>query len=131
MIAKKIRYLLPKVPDQIAYYSRQLYIYNFAVVKSTPEKRLNQDTVHLYCWTEAEYKKGANAIASAVYHRLNGLDLTGIKTIRLVADGCGVQNKNTIMMGMCSTWLTNAPSNVRRIELVGIPCARQFISSCR
>lgn len=86
--------VLPKVPDQIAYYSRQLYIYNFAIVKLQPDKRLNKDTVSLYYWTEDEFRKGANEICSAVYHRLNHLDLTGIHTIRLVADGCGAQNKN-------------------------------------
>ncbi|CAF4933893.1 unnamed protein product [Pieris macdunnoughi] len=110
--------VLPKLPDQITYYSRQLYIYNFAVVLAVEGKRLNKDTVTLYTWNENEYKKGANEIASGVYHRLNALDLNGIETLRLVADGCGAQNKNSIFIGMCCVWLWNAPNNIKNIELV-------------
>lgn len=51
--------VLPKIADQIAYYSRQLYIYNFAMVLQVPGKLLNKDTVNLYTWTENEFKKGA------------------------------------------------------------------------
>jgi hypothetical protein len=44
--------VLPKVPDQIAYYSRQLYIYNFGTVLNTREKVLDRTTVQQYAWTE-------------------------------------------------------------------------------
>lgn len=63
--------VLPKIPDQAAYYSRQLYIiYNFAIVKSVPGNVLGKENVTLYAWTEDEHRKGANEIASAVFHRL-------------------------------------------------------------
>ncbi|CAF4944053.1 unnamed protein product [Pieris macdunnoughi] len=110
--------VLPKLPDQITYYSRQLYIYNFAVVLAVEGKRLNKDTVTLYMWNENEYRKGANEIASGVYHRLKSLDFNGIQTLRLVADGCGAQNKNSIFIGMCCVRLCNAPNNIKNIELV-------------
>lgn len=110
--------VLPKIPDQITYYSRQLYIYNFAVVLAVEGKKLNNDTVNLYTWNENEYRKGANEIASAVYHQLNLLNFEGVSTLRLVADGCGAQNKNSIFIGMCCVWLQNAPSNINNIELV-------------
>ncbi|CAH4029298.1 unnamed protein product [Pieris brassicae] len=57
-------------------------------------------------------------IASALYHRLKNSDLSSIETVRLVADGCAGQNKNTIMLGMLSKWLTEAPQNVKKVELV-------------
>ncbi|CAH4035754.1 unnamed protein product [Pieris brassicae] len=110
--------VLPKIPDQITYYTRQIYIYNFAIVLSVEGKKLNKDTVSLYTWNENEYKKGANEIASSVYHRLNALNLEDIKTVRLVADGCGAQNKNSIFIGMCCVWLCNAPGHINDIELV-------------
>lgn len=77
LIARKISHahVLPKISDQAAYYSRQLYIYNFAVVKSVPENTLNRNNVTLYTWTEDEHRKGANEIASAVY---NTLQTTGL-----------------------------------------------------
>lgn len=60
--------------------------------------------------------QNANEIVSCVFDRLNRLDLAN--TVRLVADGCGAQNKNTIMIGMLAKWLLNAPSHVQDTELV-------------
>ncbi|KAJ8728939.1 hypothetical protein PYW07_006635 [Mythimna separata] len=80
---------------------------------------LNRDNVTLYTWTEDEYRKGANEIASAVYNTLQYTMLNeNVKTVRLVADGCGAQNKNSIMVGMCSKWLTQAPHHIKTVELV-------------
>lgn len=111
--------VLPKISDQVAYYSRQLYIYNFGIVKSVPENTLNRNNVTLYTWTEDKYRKGANEIASAVYNTLqNTVYDENVKIIRLVADGCGAQNKNSIMIGMCAKWLTQAPLHIKTVELV-------------
>lgn len=111
--------VLPKIPDQSAYYSRQLYIYNFGTVLSVPDNTLNSTNVVLYAWTEDEHRKGANEIASAVFHRLQNLEISEhVQCIRLVADGCGAQNKNTIMVGMCAFWLMNAPPQIQQIEIV-------------
>lgn len=111
--------VLPKIPDQAAYYSRQLYIYNFAIVKSVPGNILGKDNVTLYTWTEDEHRKGANEIASAVYDRLQTTIFSqNINTIRFVADGCGAQNKNSIMIGMAATWLSRAPPHIKKIEFV-------------
>lgn len=98
--------VLPKVPDQQAYYSRQFYIYNFTVVRGTSKSKLNPSTVTNFCWTENEYSKGSNEIASCIYHILNTSDFTGIHTVRLMCDGCGGQNKNTTLISMCCNWLS-------------------------
>lgn len=68
----------------MAYYSsRQLYIYNFGIVKSVPENTLNTSNVTLYTWTEDEYRKSANEIASAVYNTLqNTVYDENVKIIR-------------------------------------------------
>ncbi|CAH3906988.1 unnamed protein product [Pieris brassicae] len=63
--------VLPKIPDQMAYYSRQLYIYNFGTVLLAPDNTLNSTNVVLYTWTEDEHRKGANEMASAVFHRFS------------------------------------------------------------
>lgn len=119
---------LPKTPDQITYYSRQLYLYNCTVVEGSSKSPLTKDNVFAYCWTENEYAKGSNEIASIVYHRLRNTDLTGIKTVRLIADGCPGQNKNTTMVAMCSKWLSDlAPDHVRKIEIVFPVVGHSFI----
>lgn len=78
--------VLPKMPEQSCYYSR--YLYNFTIVKGSSKDSLNKNTTFVYVWTENEYAKGSNQIASAVYDRLNKTDLTDVTHVRLVADGC-------------------------------------------
>lgn len=109
--------VLPKVPDQAAYYSRQFYIYNFTVVKGHSKGKIDSSTVTRYCWTENQFNKGSNEIASCVYYTLQHATLDNINTIRLVCDGCGDQNKNTTLIGMCGKWLSSQ-NNVKSIELV-------------
>lgn len=72
-----------------------------------------------YTWMENEFSKGSNEIASAVFDRLSKTDLTPFNLIRLCADGCGGQNRNSTMIGMCSYFLANvAPANIKIIELI-------------
>lgn len=108
---------LPKLPDQSTYYSRQLYLYNFTIVEGSSKSKLTADNVYANIWTENEYAKNANTIASAVYHHLNQMNLINFHTIRLIADGCGSQNKNSIFIAMCCKWLLEHPG-IKNIELV-------------
>lgn len=62
--------VLPKIPDQSTYYSRQLYFFNFTVVEGNSKAPLTSRNVFSYCWTEDEFAKDANFISSAVYHQL-------------------------------------------------------------
>ena len=111
--------VLPKVPDSAAYYSRQLYMYNFTIVTNFTKKDTHATTNDLYCWTEDQGAKGSNEIALAVYHRWTSLDLTHIDKIHLVSDGCGRQNKNSTVIGMVAHWLaTKASSSVRNVEMI-------------
>lgn len=119
---------LPKIPDQSTYYSRQIYLYNCTVVEGSSKSKLTKNNVFAYCWTENEFQKGSNEISSAVYHRLMNTDFTDIQTVRLIADGCGGQNKNSIKVAMCSKWLAeSAPSNVQSLELVFPVVGHSFI----
>lgn len=62
------------------------------------------------------------------FHRLRSPDLEGIDTIRLVADGCGGQNKNSILIGMFSKWLYSfAPKKVTKIEIIFPVTGHSFI----
>lgn len=111
--------LLPKVADQAAYRSRQLYQNNFGIVEGSSKSSLTKDNVFLYEWTENIRPKGANEIASALYHRLNISNYNGCFKVRLFADGCGGQNKNSIVVGMCAYWLQmKSPKEIREMELI-------------
>ncbi|KAM3961860.1 LOW QUALITY PROTEIN: UDP-glycosyltransferase UGT48C1 [Aphomia sociella] len=104
------------------------------VVEGSSKSPLTKDNVFAYCWTDNEYAKGSNEIASIIYHRLRNTDFAGIRTLRLIADGCPGQNKklnhdsNYQEPNHLTTWLSDsAPDNVRRIEIVFPVVGHSFI----
>lgn len=110
--------VLSKVADQIAYYSRQLYNYNFTIVIGTSTNKFPKENVRIYTWTENVHAKSSNEIVSAVFDLVTDR-FDGKKKIRMMADGCGSQNKNSTMIAMAAHWLTNcAPTNIKTIELI-------------
>lgn len=124
--------VLPKVQDQTAYYSRQVYMYNFTIVKGSSKDCLTPENVYCYYWMEHEHRKGANEIASAVFHLLSLLDLSSYSKIRLCADGCGGQNRNSIMIGMLSYFLIQvAPRNIEQIEVIFPITGHSFLPADR
>lgn len=110
--------VLPKIPDQAAYYARQLYLYNFTICQGSSKSLQTRDNTFCYIWTENEYSKGSNQIASAVHHRLSNMNMGTSTTVRLFSDGCGGQNKNKTMIAMMLHWLLfDAPSHIEQIEV--------------
>lgn len=65
---------LPKIPNQQVYYKRQ-----FAIVVGNVHSSLAKENVFLYTWKESDAQKGSNETASAIFHRLQKLDLQKIK----------------------------------------------------
>ncbi|CAH0404462.1 unnamed protein product [Chilo suppressalis] len=122
---------LPKIPDQSVYYSRQLYFYNFTIVKGSSHNTLNKDNVFTYTWTEEVAAKGSNEICSAVIHCLNNLDVTNKEKIRLMADGCAGQNKNSILLGATMNWLYSAPRNIKSLEIIFPVTGHSFLPADR
>ncbi|CAH2100544.1 unnamed protein product [Euphydryas editha] len=118
---------LPKIPDQSAYYSRQLYLYNFVVVVGTSHDPLTPENVHAYVWTEDQSSKGSNEICTAVYHCLNTLNLEGKKVVRMVADGCGGQNKNSMIVAMAMKWLQQSDPSISEVQLIFPVTGHSFI----
>ncbi|KAH6933315.1 hypothetical protein HPB50_014170 [Hyalomma asiaticum] len=66
-----------------------------------------KDGVHCYTWTEDESAKGSNEVASTLHRTLRSLSYKGIHEVRLVANGCAGQNKNSTMIGVVLWWLQN------------------------
>lgn len=127
---------IPKVPDQSAYYSRQLYVYNLTVVVGNSKSQLTPGNTFIYAWTEDVLPKASNEIASAVFHCLNNVFLTPnlehITHIRLVADGCSGQNKNLSVLAMAAKWLKDyAPENIKGVEILFPVVGHSFLPSDR
>lgn len=120
--------VLPKIPDQITYYKRQLYLYNFSVVVGHSKSKLSKDNVFIHTWLESESSKGSNEIASAVYDTLNKIEIPKtVSEVRLMSDGCAGQNKNSTMIGMCAKWLLEAPAHINNVQLVFPVTGHSFI----
>lgn len=106
--------VLPKVPVQEAYYSRQLGLYNFGLCDMSNKKNYS------YSWTENQSDRGSNEIASAVYHYLTEImpsneNFLSVQHVLLASDGCGGQNKNNIMLTMIQSWVSGAPINIKTV----------------
>lgn len=111
---------LPKIPDQAAYFSMQLNFYHFAVVEGSSKGKLNPATVRSYIWTEVDHQKGSNEIASAVFHTLTTFEFSDtVKIVQLFCDGCGAQNKNSIVIGMLCNWLLKlSPPTIKEVQVI-------------
>lgn len=126
--------VLPKVPDQSAYYSRQLYKYNFTIVVGHSKCPQTKENTFIYHWDETQYAKGSNEISSAVYDCLCRLEIPeSIKTVRIMADGCGGQNKNITLIGMLSAWFlkANINQNINKVEVIFPVVGHSFLPSDR
>lgn len=78
------------------------------------------------------HKIGSNAISSALFHRLSNTDYTDKSIVRLVADGCVGQNKNSAVLGACSILLLKrVPRTIEIIELVFPVTRYSYIPSDR
>jgi len=110
--------LLPRVPDQLAYFSRQYSFYNFTVINGHSKTKLTKENVHCYTWCESDFPKNSSSIASCLYHRLLNESFNGKTKVKCFADGCGGQNKNTILIAMLAKWLmSDAPKQISSIEI--------------
>ena len=72
-----------------------------------------------YTWSEEQAARGANEVSSALHDFLIKLQTEHVTEIRLFADGCGGQNKNSHVIHSLMFWLSNfAPVNIKKIILI-------------
>nr|CAH7728829.1 unnamed protein product [Callosobruchus chinensis] len=100
---------LPKAPDQQAYFSMQLNFYQLAIINGASKGKINPISVRSYTWSELDYHKGSNEVASCVYHTLMNFEFS---------QRCGAQKKNSILIGMLSHWLLKlSPATIEQVEI--------------
>nr|CAI5820977.1 unnamed protein product [Callosobruchus analis] len=117
---------MPRIPDSQCII---VDCYNFAAITgSSPSSLSKQENVFLYTWTKDQHPKEANEIACAIYHKFCNTNLESIDNVRLVADGCPPQNKNSIMITMITKWLSiDGPPCVKNSELIFPVAGHSFI----
>lgn len=95
---------LPKLSIGEIFYSRQVWLYNLAIM--IHKKKQNKSNIHFYTWLETQSGRGANEVASCIIDFLFKLEEqiqleskeAQYYKIRLFSDSCASQNKNTILM---------------------------------
>ncbi|CAG9823943.1 unnamed protein product [Phaedon cochleariae] len=92
----------PKGSAGQIFYLRKLAVFNFTIYN------LGNQNVMCYLWDETKGKRGANEIASCVYDFI--MSHSEIEEVRMMSDGCGGQQKNSIFATMCIQLLAEHPS---------------------
>ncbi|KAK3932637.1 Proline--tRNA ligase [Frankliniella fusca] len=94
----------PSVSTGVAYYLRQLNTYNLTIVDAST------NITYCYMWHEGEAARGANQIASALYHHIKCEVPDTVEELYLFSDCCSGQNRNSIVSSMFQVLLSMKPS---------------------
>lgn len=92
----------PKGSAGQIFYLRKLAVFNFTIYN------LRNQNVMCYLWDETKGKRGANEISSCVYDFI--MSHSDVEAVRMMSDGCGGQQKNSIFATMCIHLLAKHPS---------------------
>lgn len=101
---------LPITNESAVFYKRRLSTYNFTIYDMTSKD------CHCFTWHEAQSKRGASEISTALNIFLKSSDAKGLKCVYLFADGCSGQNRNLIVAA-CLMYTINQATNLEEITL--------------
>ncbi|CAK1598006.1 unnamed protein product [Parnassius mnemosyne] len=105
---------LPRIPTNIVFYKRQLWVYNLGIHTGS------NDEAHCNVWVEGEAGRGAQEVGSClikhITERLDG----NVRHLILWCDSCGGQNRNIKLTLMLKAMLNEHPTldqiNIKFLE---------------
>ncbi|XP_037296660.1 uncharacterized protein LOC119189934 [Manduca sexta] len=105
---------LPRIPTNIVFYKRQLWVYNLGIHTGS------NDEAHCNVWVEGEAGRGAQEVGSCLIQHISERLDTKVKRLILWCDSCGGQNRNIKLTLMLKAMLNGHPTldqiNIRFLE---------------
>lgn len=96
---------LPRIPTNVVFYKRQLWVYNLGIHSGS------DDQAHCNVWVEGEAGRGSQEVGSCLYkHIIERLGDSGVKNLILWSDSCGGQNRNIKLTLMLKALLNDHPT---------------------
>lgn len=103
-------YHLPITNESAVFYKKRYTVFNLTVYDIATKD------CTCYLWHESDSKRGASEVSSAVYLSLRKKDEEGCVRADLFSDGCGGQNKNSIVASMLLYTVVHS-TNLNEISL--------------
>ena len=100
----------PKLSTSVAYYKRNMYVYNLGVHVCNNKKS------YMYVWPETEGSRGSQEIGSCIIKHLTG-HASNAKHIVMYSDSCGGQNRNIKIVLFLMKYLQSQSGSTETIDL--------------
>lgn len=111
---------LPRIPTNIVFYKRQLWLYNCGIHAGS------NDIGYCFVWVEGEAGRGAQEVGSCLKKFIFEILKPGTQHLTLWSDCCGGQNRNIKMVLLMKAILNDHP-DLKTITLKFLESGHTFL----
>lgn len=111
---------LPRIPTNVAFYKRQLWLYNSGIHSAS------NDIGHCYIWVEGEAGSGAQEVGSCLIKYIQTKLRPTVEHLILWSDCCGGQNRNIKIVLMLKA-LLNSHDTLKVITMRFLESGHTFL----